>query len=942
MRCKGEVWKRKTISKALIPMLAVTMLCPSVGGISKAATNLNGLIDEAADGATVVLEEDYTGALTVGADKKITLDLNGHKVSAEGTGITNNGSLILKDSSANETGIVEVTGTTSNTWAIVNNGTLEVDSGNYTSTTTGNGIAWGIENKKDGKLTVKGGTIEATTTGNQYAIGLNNYGVVDKMEGGLILGDLANSSVGNNGLGAVNREGGDIFEISGGTIKGISKSTGYACGMRNEGSVGEIKGGTIEGYETGTGKGYGLYVAKGTVTKISGGKIHSYASGGGYTFGLWLASGTTVSTISGGECSSEVDNHFESGGNNGLGVSIDAGANVGTISGGVFVGKTIGDGHGYGLRNRGSIMSLNGGAFISYGGGHNGDMAEDNKPQQLYIDGGNTGYTNGYALSPISQGAPTRYVRKESGERYVQICEEDGDFVAAFVFDTKTGRVVKRYGDIRESYTVYSPDQSVKEPLVLKEADLEEYAEDATLFLSEGMPRPVFYFMGSSVTYGYGSHGCGLTEKVRDMFNVTTYKDTISGTNLAAPASFIQRKGSYVERTVNNLAKNARVDALVLQLSTNDANNTGTDLGEVTAKNVVDLDSFDISTTAGAMEYIIRYAQDTWGCPVVIYTNPRLWPDSYKISRYETMIDFCYQLQDKWGKDVVGVADYYNGQINGAFLDKSGFNPSSMMSDDIHPNSTGYDWMTPSFGELLMDYAAANQTKKLINEIGTVKNDAASKTAIDAAEVAYNKLTQAQKTILGKANTKVLTDAKTAYEEAGKPAPSVVKATAVTLSKAKAALTTGQSVSLAATVAPANATNKTVIWKSTNDKIAKVVAGKVTAVAPGTATISASVDGKTATCVVTVTPAAVKSLKVKKASKTSMKVTFKGAKGLSYKITYQKGKGKKKTITTTKTSVVIKKLSKKSTYNVQVVAFKKVSGKTYTSKKSKTVTLKLK
>lgn len=78
----------------------------------------------------------------------------------------------------------------------------------------------------------------------------------------------------------------------------------------------------------------------------------------------------------------------------------------------------------------------------------------------------------------------------------------------------------------------------------------------------------------------------------------------------------------------------------------------------------------------------------------------------------------------------------------------------------------------------------------------------------------------------------------------------------VTLDKNTLALFTGDSATLVANVQPADATNKTVNWASSNPAIVTVDAnGKVTAVAAGTANITATtVDGnKTAVCAVTVT-----------------------------------------------------------------------------------------
>lgn len=74
----------------------------------------------------------------------------------------------------------------------------------------------------------------------------------------------------------------------------------------------------------------------------------------------------------------------------------------------------------------------------------------------------------------------------------------------------------------------------------------------------------------------------------------------------------------------------------------------------------------------------------------------------------------------------------------------------------------------------------------------------------------------------------------------------------VTLSQTTAEITVGETLTLTATVLPANATNKTVTWKSDNGAVASVALGVVRARATGKATITATADGKTATCVVTV------------------------------------------------------------------------------------------
>ena len=99
-------------------------------------------------------------------------------------------------------------------------------------------------------------------------------------------------------------------------------------------------------------------------------------------------------------------------------------------------------------------------------------------------------------------------------------------------------------------------------------------------------------------------------------------------------------------------------------------------------------------------------------------------------------------------------------------------------------------------------------------------------------------------------------DAKFITELADDTTPETVAVTGVTLDKSTAKLTEkGQTVELTATVAPENATNKNVIFETSDEKVATVDGnGKVSAVANGKATITVTTeDGeKTAACEVTV------------------------------------------------------------------------------------------
>ncbi|MCR5282179.1 MAG: Ig-like domain-containing protein [Lachnospiraceae bacterium] len=101
------------------------------------------------------------------------------------------------------------------------------------------------------------------------------------------------------------------------------------------------------------------------------------------------------------------------------------------------------------------------------------------------------------------------------------------------------------------------------------------------------------------------------------------------------------------------------------------------------------------------------------------------------------------------------------------------------------------------------------------------------------------------------------TGAELTYKRVAFPAgaSSEVAVTGITLNKTTLSLTKGASETLTATVAPSDATDKTVTWTSDKPAVATVKDGKVTAVAAGKATITAKAGEKTAVCEVTVTEA---------------------------------------------------------------------------------------
>ena len=86
--------------------------------------------------------------------------------------------------------------------------------------------------------------------------------------------------------------------------------------------------------------------------------------------------------------------------------------------------------------------------------------------------------------------------------------------------------------------------------------------------------------------------------------------------------------------------------------------------------------------------------------------------------------------------------------------------------------------------------------------------------------------------------------------------PSAIPVTSVSLNSPSLTLTEGESVTLSASILPSDATNKNVTWSSSDETVATVKSGVVTAMKQGSAKITVKTEdgGKTASCSVVVEP----------------------------------------------------------------------------------------
>ena len=224
---------------------------------------------------TVTLLKDSVEAITIPADKTITLDLNGHTIVNSSAAqndtvadnlrkhtITNNGTLTIMDSVG--TGVVD--NVSHGRAALYNAGTIsEIKGGkftrsvdNSTDATSAKGNSWYVV------YNAKNATITKISAGDFLAIGhfsslFSNCGTIGEISGGTFNQD---------GSIAFKNEG-TITKISGGTFSSRDES----C-IQNWGTIDEICGGAITAGSIGIWNfSSDKYTSAGKVTNISGGEI---------------------------------------------------------------------------------------------------------------------------------------------------------------------------------------------------------------------------------------------------------------------------------------------------------------------------------------------------------------------------------------------------------------------------------------------------------------------------------------------------------------------------------------------------------------------------------------------------------------------------------------------------------------------------------------------
>lgn len=211
-------------------------------------TDVATAVKYAENNATIKVAQDTTSDVVVPADKTITLDLNGKKLTnVSSNTITNNGTLTI-------TGTGTVDNVTHQKAALYNKGTATVEGGTYTrsaeassATNSGNNSYYVIDNY--GTLTINKGTFKFSDTNAGAFSSLIHNGWYDGSQNtsgqnAVMTINDGNFTQGTGGKITVKNDDYGKLEIKGGVF--TQPQSNYYCVYNY--NIAKISGGTINGY----------------------------------------------------------------------------------------------------------------------------------------------------------------------------------------------------------------------------------------------------------------------------------------------------------------------------------------------------------------------------------------------------------------------------------------------------------------------------------------------------------------------------------------------------------------------------------------------------------------------------------------------------------------------------------------------------------------------
>lgn len=312
--------KKRLLSAFLAVMMVLTMapvafaaddVEPTDGtGSSEAAPakTLQGQINEAENGATITLNDNYTEDITIPADKVITLNLNGNKL----TNVQSDTITVTKGAKLTIEGAGTVDNVTHGMAAIYNNGTTTLNGGTYTrSLETGDKVTpknsyYNILNHGimtiDKDVTVKQNGNYSSLVANGYY----NYSATEKGDRTAYIESVGqdapqltiNNGTFSGGINTIKNDDNAILTINNGEFSNVTQAV-----VQNN-NIATVNGGTFNAPN------YHVLENRKFNGNYNAGELT--VTGGNFTGSIMVTSGATTS-ITGGTFSSDVSAYVAEG-----------------------------------------------------------------------------------------------------------------------------------------------------------------------------------------------------------------------------------------------------------------------------------------------------------------------------------------------------------------------------------------------------------------------------------------------------------------------------------------------------------------------------------------------------------------------------------------------------------------------------------------------------
>lgn len=261
--------------------------------------------------------------------------------------------------------------------------------------------------------------------------------------------------------------------------------------------------------------------------------------------------------------------------------------------------------------------------------------------------------------------------------------------------------------DDKTEETVYTMDENQIDEHI---ANNKVYNLDKIKQKESVLKGKTIYWLGSSVTVGQAAVNLSMADYLAARTGCISVKEAVSGTTILEDGD----NHSYTYRIENgtNFDKNAKVDAFICQISTNDAKKARlSHRGEITGSTVTEISAFDKTTTLGGVEYIIAYASSVWHCPVYFYSGAHFDDEGTRGNAdpsgtdYGQLIDEVKEVANKWNAIegyTVEVLDLFNDSAFNALATDKYYKWG--MNDPIHPRKAAYlQWWMPAFDKFLSE-----------------------------------------------------------------------------------------------------------------------------------------------------------------------------------------------------------------------------------------------